>query len=174
VLPISFASPPWLDPAVLRRGRQVAFAEYGAGGPPVTVADARRHLTERPPARRPVLTLLLEREAEGRPKMARTRRWKYVYDPLDPDGLDELYDLEADPWELTNLARSPHPDHQAARTDLQRQLLAWSIQTEDAAPVPFAFRHGEAHAPAVQPLVGRPDHASAKDDLGPAQSGGAR
>jgi hypothetical protein len=26
---------------------------------------------------------------------------------------------------------------------MQRQLLAWSIQTEDAAPVPFAFRASE-------------------------------
>jgi hypothetical protein len=140
--PISFAPPLWLDPDVLRRGRQVAFAEYGAGGPPVTAEDARRHLAQKPPERRPVLTLLLEREAEGRPKMARTRRWKYVYDPLDPDGVDELYDVEADPWELTNLARSPDPAHQAARLELQRHLLAWSVQNEDAAPVPLAFAQG--------------------------------
>jgi arylsulfatase A-like enzyme len=71
--------------------------------------------------------------------MARTRRWKYVFDPLDPDGADELYDLDADPWELTNLSRSPNPEHRQAKLDLQRQLLAWSIRTEDGAPVPFAF-----------------------------------
>jgi hypothetical protein len=137
MLPISFAGPEWLQPEVLRRGRQVAFAEYGAGGAPVTVDDVRRNP---PPAgRRPVMTLLLEREAEGRPKMVRTRRWKYVYDPLDPDGVDELYDLEADPWELTNLATSTLPEHQTAKLALQRHLLSWSIRTEDAAPVPFAF-----------------------------------
>jgi arylsulfatase A-like enzyme len=136
-MPVSFASPAWLAPDVLQRGRQVAFAEYAAGGPPVTVEDVRRHPP--PPGRRPVLTLLLEREAEGRPKMARTHRWKYIYDPLDPHGVDELYDLEADPWELTNLSTSANPEHQAAKLDLLRQLLAWSIRTEDAAPVPFAF-----------------------------------
>jgi arylsulfatase A-like enzyme len=135
--PISFAPPAWRNPAVLRRGRQVAFAEYAAGGPPVTVEDVRRDRP--PPGRRPVLALLLEREAEGRPKMARTHRWKYVYDPLDPDGVDELYDLEADPWELTNLSRSAAPEHVAAKLELQRHLLAWSIRTEDATPVPFAF-----------------------------------
>jgi arylsulfatase A-like enzyme len=141
--PISFAPPAWLRPEALRRGRQVAFAEYGAGGPPVAVEEARRHLAEKPPGRRPVLTLLLEREAEGRPKMARTRRWKFVYDPLDPDGVDELYDLEADPWELRNLAASADPTHQRVKAEMQRQLLAWSIQTEDAVPVPLAFRAPE-------------------------------
>jgi len=71
--------------------------------------------------------------------MARTARWKCVYDPLDPDGAEEVCDLTADPWELTNLANSANPAQQAAKLDLQRQLLAWSIRTEDGAPVPFAF-----------------------------------
>ncbi len=34
-------------------------------------------------------------------KMVRTRRWKYIY---YPDGFAELYDLESDPREMTNLA----------------------------------------------------------------------
>jgi hypothetical protein len=88
---------------------------------------------------RPTQTLLLEREAEGRPKMVRTREWKYIYDPLDPDGAEELYDLAADPWELTNLAGSKDPVHERAKVELLRQLLSWSICTEDGTPVPLAF-----------------------------------
>jgi|GEM_PF-2319867 arylsulfatase A-like enzyme len=85
-----------------------------------------------------VQILLLEREAEGRPKMVRTHDWEYVYDPLDPDGIAELYDLRSDPWELTNLAASTAPEHQAARRMLEQLLLNWSISTEDTQPVPFA------------------------------------
>ena len=36
---------------------------------------------------------------------------------------DELYDMEADPWELRNLAASPDPAHQRVKAELQRQLL---------------------------------------------------
>lgn len=139
--PISFAEPIWIEQRVLEAGRQAVFAEYGAGGPPVTLADVER--CGIPAGRRPVQTLLLEREAEGRPKMVRTHDWKYVYDPLDPEGVAELYDLRSDPWELTNLATSTDPRHQAARHALERLLLDWSLCTEDGRPVPFAFARTE-------------------------------
>ena len=73
------------------------------------------------------------RSAEGRPKMIRTDRWKYVYDPMDP--VDELYDMEADPWELTNLAGQT--SMAAIRQELRDRLLRWAVMTEDHSPTPL-------------------------------------
>jgi N-acetylglucosamine-6-sulfatase len=39
-------------------------------------------------------------------KAARNQRWKYIH-YLELDGMDELYDLKADPYELKNLIRQP-------------------------------------------------------------------
>ncbi|MBI3971034.1 MAG: sulfatase-like hydrolase/transferase [Chloroflexi bacterium] len=137
--PISFAELAWAQPGAPPAARRAVFAEYGAGGPPVTLERLAHVAASWPANRRRVHMLLLEREAEGRPKMVRTQRWKYVYDPLDPDGIDELYDLETDLSELDNLAASPDPTHRAARAELRDILLDWSLTTEDSVPVPFAF-----------------------------------
>jgi arylsulfatase A-like enzyme len=85
-----------------------------------------------------VRALLNAREAQGRPKMVRAGRWKYCWDPLDPDDESrELYDLEADPWELRNLAADP--EYAGTRAALEQRLLRWSVRTEDAAPRPLFF-----------------------------------
>ena len=65
--------------------------------------------------------------------MARTDRWKYIYDPMDP--VDELYDMEADPWELTNLAGQP--SMAATKQELRETLLRWAVMTEDHSPTPL-------------------------------------
>jgi arylsulfatase A-like enzyme len=66
-------------------------------------------------------------------RKVRTRDWKYVHDPMGD--CDELYDLRADPWELTNLGvRSEQRDVIA---DLRLRLADWSIETEDGRPVPL-------------------------------------
>jgi len=56
-------------------------------------------------------------------RMLRDRHWKYVWNPTD---VDELYDLESDPYELTN--RAPDPDCaqvlSAMRVRLYERLLA--------------------------------------------------
>ena len=49
----------------------------------------------------------------------------------------ELYDLELDPFELTNRALDPDPRYQAAVLEMTRRLGDWSMRTEDAAPVPL-------------------------------------
>ena len=51
--------------------------------------------------------------------------------------LQELYDLEEDPFELTNRALDPSPRFQAALLEMTRRLGDWSMRTEDAVPVPL-------------------------------------
>jgi arylsulfatase A-like enzyme len=110
--------------------REAVFAEYGAGGPGLDMAAAERLLEE---SENPVFESLRRREGEGRGKMIRSGRWKYVYDP--GDAVDELYDMQSDPWEMTNLASQPARIKTVSA--LRRQLLDWCLETEDAFPVPI-------------------------------------
>ncbi len=111
--------------------REATFAEYGAGGAPCTRADLAA-LAE-PRGLEAAKATLRWREAEGRRKMVRTRRHKLVTDPMGD--LDELYDLEADPGELRNLARVP--GYETLIADLRARLFAWAVTTEDARALPL-------------------------------------
>jgi arylsulfatase A-like enzyme len=62
-------------------------------------------------------------------RMVRTERWKYVR--YRSDG-EELYDLDADPGELRNLARAP--GGAAERERLGRELDDWMRRTADPFP----------------------------------------
>jgi N-sulfoglucosamine sulfohydrolase len=57
-----------------------------------------------------------------------TERYQYVV-YYDPKPQEELYDLQADPWNLKNLADSP--EYAAVRQTLKRQLEAYQRQTKD-------------------------------------------
>lgn len=119
--------------------RVAAYSEYGAGGPPVTMADVE--MCEKPWGYRTLIETLWGREAQGRRKMVRTVEWKYVTDPMaqgagagngaDPE--DELYDLVNDPWELYNVAHDPK--NAVVVSEMRRLLADWMIETEDAEPV---------------------------------------
>lgn len=111
--------------------RAAVVSEYGAGGPPCTVADLERAGLGR--GLEAAKATLRWREAEGRRKLVRTPRWAYVTDPSNPHEIDELYDVAADPHQLRNLARLP--GHDATMAELRGHLLAWSVATEDAHPV---------------------------------------
>lgn len=65
----------------------------------------------------------------GKSAMLRRDRWKLIYDAR---GRGELYDLVADPAELTN--RFADPELAEIRADLVAGLLRWSISTEDDLP----------------------------------------
>lgn len=60
-------------------------------------------------------------------KMVRTAQWKYCY---YPDGYAELYDVQADPYERTNLAG--HAESRAIEFDLRTRLLNWLINSSEA------------------------------------------
>jgi arylsulfatase A-like enzyme len=110
--------------------REAAFSEYGAGGPPFHLVDLEKlHST----GWQALMDSLQRREAEGRRKMIRTKAWKYVHDPMGD--LDELYDLDRDPWELENVV--DRAEHRTRVAELKSKLLDWSIMTEDARPVPL-------------------------------------
>jgi len=111
--------------------RDAAFSEYGAGGPPFRMEDLAK--LPRPYGRRTLMQSLQWREAEGRRKMVRTREWKYVHDPMGDR--DELYDLVNDPWELENVV--DEESHREALALMRLRLADWSINTEDAKPVPL-------------------------------------
>ena len=56
-------------------------------------------------------------------RLLRTERYKFVYYPHD---VDELYDEQADPWELTNLAELPeyHDLRESLQARLERRMAA--------------------------------------------------
>jgi arylsulfatase A-like enzyme len=114
--------------------RDATFSEYGAGGPLFHSEDLAK--LPKPYGRAGLMRSLRWREAEGRRKMVRTQKWKYVHDPMGD--LDELYDLVNDPWELTNVAADPA--HAAILAEMRLRLADWSIRTEDSPPVPLPER----------------------------------
>jgi arylsulfatase A-like enzyme len=59
-------------------------------------------------------------------RMVRSRRWKYVWNAA---GEDELYDLDNDPGELTNLATAS--EHASQLKRLRHRLVEWMEQVED-------------------------------------------
>jgi arylsulfatase len=59
-------------------------------------------------------------------KMIRTRRWKYIF---YPEGFSELYDLESDPKEMTNLAKEA--EHQERIYEMKDRLLHWLTTADE-------------------------------------------
>ena len=57
-------------------------------------------------------------------------------DLFKPLPYEQLFDTEADPHEITNLADSPRPDHQAAMLRLRTALDVWIVETGDRGEFP--------------------------------------
>ena len=70
------------------------------------------------------LTMLGKRVAPVR--MVRTKRWKYNF--YLGHG-EELYDMESDPWEMTNLATSA--DHAKIKAEMHARLIRFIEETND-------------------------------------------
>jgi arylsulfatase A-like enzyme len=75
------------------------------------------------------------RESHGKAIMVRDHRWKYVYRLYEPD---ELYDLRADPNELTNLAQMSQYENTCRK--LREVILRWLVQTADVVPLTLDAR----------------------------------
>lgn len=76
-------------------------------------------------AQYPVWNLLKELHAQGKLTPAQDA----MCQPTMPE--EELYDLEADPFELSNLAKSDKPEHLAALNRLRGVLDQWIVDTDD-------------------------------------------
>lgn len=107
--------------------RHETFSEYGAGTRLMTRADLTVLATPR--GLSAAKASLAWREAEGRRRMIRTRTHKYVTDPMGD--LDELYDLQTDPQERTNIAGRAH--HVDVQQSLEQALSEWDVTTQSSA-----------------------------------------
>ncbi|MBI3945283.1 MAG: sulfatase-like hydrolase/transferase [Armatimonadetes bacterium] len=112
------------------RAREECFCECGVEGRATTLEDlAAMPLPEGPYSEWALGASGGADYWNGRLKMVRTDRWKLVYYRR---GEGELYDMDADPWELRNLYDSP--DHQDIVADLKERLLRWTIESEETLP----------------------------------------
>jgi len=73
----------------------------------------------------PVWTLLPQLHTVGK----LTPPQDFLCQPTMPE--EELYDLQSDPWELTNLASSAKPEHREAHQRLRGVLEKWIEDTND-------------------------------------------
>jgi arylsulfatase A-like enzyme len=79
---------------------------------------------------------------------------------VTPRAAEELYDTEADPHELRNLAADPA--HASTLADLRGALDAWQQETADTTPA--QPRRDEFDRETGQPLAGRKKGGKAKDE----------
>jgi arylsulfatase A-like enzyme len=61
-----------------------------------------------------------------------TAKLVFRSDPKAPDHYSELYDLVADPFELSN--KYADPAYAPLRTELKEEMLRWLVQTSDITP----------------------------------------
>ena len=73
----------------------------------------------------PVVSLMRELYREGKLTPAQ----QVLMAPRLPG--EELYDLENDPYEISNLAASTRPEHQRVKKELRSALFRWIDETND-------------------------------------------
>ena len=80
-------------------------------------------------------------------RSVRDGRWKLIFQPAG--GHTELYDLQADPNEKSNLVLSGDPEVRRVRRRLKAALAAW---TKSANPLPSQFDDTPANIEALKAL----------------------
>jgi arylsulfatase A-like enzyme len=107
--------------------RDVVWSEYGIPGVPYTSQRLAEEGIQAGDFRNPWQPALPWEgnpvSLAGRIRMARTQEWKLVE---EIGGTSELYDLRADPGELTNLYG--RPEHRAVQAHLQKRLEEWKAR----------------------------------------------
>lgn len=101
------------------------YAECGYGGRHSTRANV-------PPLGDASKNELNAHTQTGRTSMVRSGRWKLVHDTADGP---ELYDLESDPAETTDVSDSP--EQADTLRDLLSLLASWSARARDTLPEPY-------------------------------------
>lgn len=107
------------------------YAEQGFGGLHYTAEDELVALTDDGLNPSVSFDCLNSRSQSGTMRMLRRDSWKLIF---DMQGEGQLYDLEVDPVELSNLygtAEVAEVEHA-----LLAELLAWSLRAEDPLPLP--------------------------------------
>ena len=95
----------------------------------------------------PLWTLLPKLNAEGKLTPAQAA----MCQPTMPE--EELYDLQSDPHQLDNLAKSSHATHQAALKNLRSVLTKWIEDTNDQGRRMETLEELKAAEPRFQPHV---------------------
>lgn len=100
----------------------------------------------------PVWKLIGRLGAEGK-----LTEWQKSFYLAERMPAEELYDMDADPWSMTNLAASEKPEHQQVHKRLRAALEKWIADSNDQGrelePVALAKSQGTTK-PATKPLDG--------------------
>ncbi len=78
----------------------------------------------------PIKPLMRQLMAEGK----LTGSPAALMDPNIPE--EQLFDTEADPHEIRNLAASPEPEHREALIRMRAALSVWMVETQDQGVFP--------------------------------------
>ena len=102
------------------RGRSIRAALESEGSSPASAAATREIYFE----------YSMRHGSQCDMRALRTERWKYVRDFMHPGRL-ELYDLESDPGERTNLAHHPTDAQRTIMAEFDRKLFEKMVELND-------------------------------------------
>ncbi|MHC4403850.1 MAG: sulfatase family protein [Planctomycetota bacterium] len=109
------------------------LCDYAGIGPPAELGRSLRPLLEERATQWREF-VASEHHVVGR--MIRTERFKYVHYRDDP--VEQLFDVQSDPWETKNLYDDPR--HADALADHRKLLAEWQSRLEPVQPTPDAAR----------------------------------
>jgi len=118
----------------------------------------------------PIMKELRRLHAEGKlPPQA--EQFMAAFKPIE-----ELYDVDADPYEVQNLAASPRTEHQEALRRLRLQHVKWTAKTQDlgliaepelvAGEKQYGSRWAIAHQKGAEDLIRRLQQVAVLSELG--------
>lgn len=115
------------------------YAEQGIGGLPITDPAVLERVGDGGTGA--VVATLCDVTQDGAMRMVRAGRWKLLVPVTQPP---RLYDLETDPYELTN--RYGEPELIGTALELMETLARWTIRADDPLPIPDDGYPRQRHA----------------------------